>query len=115
MENDKVEKVKKHINDNKYRYGCAILGGVVIGLLLRKSNPSQVINTIAPVFNNANTATLGGHLRKIVYCVELDRYFTSVTEAAEFAKVSISNMSRHLNEHTDQINQLHYKIVGVAN
>ena len=109
-------KVKEHLKRNKHRYGYAILGGTVLILLLKKaSTTTQIINTIAPVFNNVNATELGGHLRKIVYAVEPDRYFPSVTEAADFAGVSVSTMSRHLNGHTDKIYGVHFKIVGIAN
>jgi hypothetical protein len=113
MDETKFQKIKNHILENKYRYGCVILGGAVV-ILLRRPTATTIINTVSPVFNNSNSM-LGGHLRKIVYCIELDKYFPSVTEAAEFAKTSITTMSRHLNGHNEHVHDLHYKIVGVAN
>lgn len=109
------EKIKKHIKDNKHIYGYGILTAVICGLVIRKQPITNVINTVAPIFNNSNETSLGGPLRKIIYCIELDRYFPSVTEAAKYAEIAIQNMSRHINGHTPDVNGLHYKIVGVSN
>lgn len=113
------ERVKAHWNEHKHKYGYGLCGAaiVVLGVLVLRKSPTTIINTVAPVFNNNNSskASLGGHLRKIVYCAELDKWFGSVLEAAAFAGVSQPAMSKHLNGHTDHVKGLIYEIVAVAN
>jgi hypothetical protein len=79
-------------------------------------NPAQVINTVAPVFNNNNSSNvlLGGPMRKIVHCIETDQYWPSVTAAAKAQDVLLPLMSKHLNGHHDHINEKTFEIVGVA-
>lgn len=118
IEPTQSERLKDHFHKYKHVYAYAACGGVIVVLgvmILKKSPTTQIINTVAPVFNNSNEVLMGGYLRKIVYCPELNRYFGSVKEAAEFAKVSVPAMSKHLNGHSDRVNGLVYKIVAVAN
>jgi len=116
--NEKLEKVKTHIREHKHAYGYALCGAAMIAIgavAIRKQPSNCIINTVAPIFNNAVASSLGGHLRKIVYCVDLDRYFESVTAAAAFADIPVPVMSKHLNGHKDHINGMIFKIVGVGN
>ena len=115
------KRIKEHWDAHKHKYGYGFCGAaiVVLGVLvIRKAPTTTIINTVAPVFNNSNGSVktaLGGHLRKIVYCAELDKWFNSVLDAANFAEVSSSVMSKHLNGHTDHVKGLIYEIVAVAN
>jgi hypothetical protein len=113
----RLEKIKTHFAKYKHVYGYSACGVAITVLgvaVLRKQPPSVIINTVSPVFNNA-ASTLGGHLRKIVYSPDFDRYFGSVTEAARFAEVTTPVMSKHLNGHTDHVRGMTFKIVAVAN
>jgi len=112
----RFEKIKAHFSKHKHAYGYTACGVIVavLGAAVLKKQPSIIVNNVSPVFNNLATSSLGGHLRKIVYCRELDRYFGSVTEAAKNANVSVPVMSKHLNGHTDHVNGVIYEIVAVA-
>lgn len=113
--NERIERIKEHVRENKHLYGYGAMT-IAIGVLIKRSTGKTIIiNNVAPIFNNLNKTSLGGHLRKIIYCIELDKYYESVTEAAVKAGVGLSVMSKHLNGHTDDVMGLHYKIVGVSN
>jgi hypothetical protein len=118
-ENAKYKRIRQHIQDNQIPYSVA--GGVgigVVGMLLVKGSPVHIDNSVAPVFNNMpvfnNTVNNGGHMRKIVRCLEDDTLWLSVTDAAASRNVPLSLMSRHLNGHTDNVNGLHYVIEALA-
>ena len=108
-----AEKIKGHFRKNKDRYLFFGLGAVVV-LAIRKPI------TIAPVFNNnnlpvfANVVNNGGHMRKIVRCLETDEMWPSVSKAADAVGVTIPAMSRHINGHEDHVRGLHYVIDGLA-
>ena len=130
--NQKLENVKAHLKANKNIYiaaGIGVLVGVIVGaggtMYLKRNAKSitQVINNVAPVFNdtvapvfndNSSTVSLGGHLHKIVKCLETGEIFEKVSESAKSAGVPLSLMSKHLNGHTDSINDLHYEIIGIG-
>lgn len=113
------QKVKLHLRTNKKLY---ITGGscLATGLLLGGTGRVRIINNvtpvIAPVMNNIvnNTVNLGGHMTKLVKCLETGEVWETVTDAAKAAGVALPAMSRHLNEHTDHIKGLHYAIIGVG-
>jgi hypothetical protein len=113
----KYQQIKRHVIAHREGYIFGI-GGLAIGALLMKgSTYSPVINNtvapvIAPVFNN--TVNNGGHVRKIVRCVETGEMWLSVTESALAQNVSLSRMSQHLNGHKEQINKLHFVIEALA-
>jgi hypothetical protein len=116
----KIQRIKAHLQENKNTY-LAGAGGVAVGtlgMLLLKQNPLQVVNTInntpviSPVFNNV--INNGGHMRKIVRCLETDEMWPSVSKAAEAIGHPISVMSKHINGHKDHIDGLHYAIEGLA-
>ncbi len=87
--NERIEKIKNHISEHSVVYITAgvsfALGG--LSVLVLKTRPTQVINTVAPViapiFNNTNNVTLGGYAHKVVKCLETDQIWESVTKAAE--------------------------------
>jgi hypothetical protein len=119
------QKAKLHVQTHKMAYAClgsAAVSGSVVTLLksrpLNVTNVTNVMPKIAPIINNApifnNTVNNGGHMRKIVRCLETDELWTSVSKAAKAAEVAIPRMSQHLNGHKDQINGLHYVIEGLA-
>lgn len=104
----KYQAVKLHIRKNKKFY-MGVGTGVLVTLIVRR--PSiNVVN--APVFNNI--VNNGGHMRKIVHCLETDELWPSVGAAAEAAGTTIQNMSRHINGRRDNINNLHYVIEALA-
>lgn len=110
----RFKRIKRHIKENKTTY---LVGGVCLGAgyFLRKPQ------VVGPVFNNHNignvvntTVNNGGHMRKIVRCLETDEMWPSVSKAAEAADMPIQIMSKHINGHKDHIDGLHYVIEGLA-
>ncbi len=118
--NERIEKIKNHISEHSVVYITAgvsfALGG--LSVLVLKSRPTQVINTVAPViapiFNNTNNVTLGGYAHKVVKCLETDQIWESVTKAAEDIGATIPVLSRVLNGHTDHIDGKHYMIIALG-
>jgi|SRR5580765_2754766 len=112
-----VQKLQAHWKSHQREY---LIGGgcLVVGYLLRRPQAIAPVfnNNNIPAFNNIvnNTVNNGGHMRKIVRCVETDEMWPSVSKAAEVAGHSIVAMSKHLNGHTDHIDGLHYVIEGLA-
>lgn len=116
----KYQNFKQHVQENRVAY-ISGAGGIAVGalgVLLMTRAPMQIVNNATPVFNNMpvfnNTVNNGGHMRKIVRCVETDEMWPSVSKAAEEAGISITRMSQHVNGHVDQVNGLHYVIEGLA-
>jgi hypothetical protein len=109
------EKIKAHFQRNKDRYLFFALGAVVVLAIRKPITIAPVFNNV-PVFSNTNMVNNGGHMRKLVYCKELDKYFRSVTDTAEFAGVQLPMMSKHLNKKPgyDSVKGLHYEIAGLG-
>ena len=137
--NQRLENVKAHLKANKNIYiaaGIGVLVGVIVGaggtMYLKRNAKgiTQVINnvapvfndsvapvfneTIAPVFNNNDNVNFGGYLHKIVKCLETGEIFETVKDTANAAGVDVVRMSKHLNGSVDQINDLHYEIIGLG-
>ena len=112
----KYQAVKVHLKKNqKFYLGVGV--GVCVVLVTRRP-AVNIVNTVAPVIAPAfhNTVNNGGHMRKIVRCVETGQLWLSVTDTAEALGKSISVVSQHLN-HPDlspDINGLHYVIEALA-
>ena len=51
MIKQRIAKVKQHINENKKVY-IAAAGASAITVVVMKTRTTQIINTVAPVFNN---------------------------------------------------------------
>lgn len=67
--------------------------------------------TTINIQNEANIKAKGtrvNHCTKPIICVETGEVFTSVTDAAEFAGVTLNNMSGHLTGRIRQIKGKHY-------
>jgi hypothetical protein len=104
----KYQAVKTHVKKNQKFY-VGFGAGALVVLVTRKST-INVVN--APVFNNI--VNNGGHMRKIIHCLETDELWPSVGVAAEAAGTTIQNMSRHVNGHRESLNGLHYVIEALA-
>jgi len=116
-----TDDLKSHFEKYKWAYlggGIGLAVGV-LGMAMHHRGTAipQVINTIAPVFNNSNSSTtaLGGHLHKIVRNDDTGEIWESVTSAARDAGVPLPVMSKHLNGHTDHVYGKSYSIIGVGN
>lgn len=107
-----TDKVKNHMTNHKESY-IALAVGIIIGSL----NRIQIVNTVAPVFNNdnsSNAASFGGHSHKIVRCNETGQLWETVTEAAIAAGVSQPTMSKQVNGKSAHIDHKTYSIVGLG-
>jgi hypothetical protein len=116
-----VQKLQAHWKAHQREY---LIGGgcLVVGYLLRRPQAIAPVfnNSVAPVFtpefNNTikNVVNNGGHMRKIVRCLETDEMWPSVSKAAEATGNTLHAMSRHLNGHTPDLSELHFVIEGLA-
>lgn len=103
--------------------GLVLMGAYFVGSTVRQlvtgfAPPAQIVNTVAPVFNNDNSSVVnfGGYARKIVKCLENDDLMESVKAAAASAGVNPSIMSKHLNGRPgyEDIYGKHYEIIGLG-
>lgn len=116
----KFDRIKAHVKRHQMAYGfgagvVTFIGVYVVGsaiLRLAQSQPNTV--TIMPVFNNFNTTNMGGHMTKLVECVETGETWKTVTDSAKSANAPVSLMSRHLNGHKPDVYGRHYQIIGIG-
>jgi hypothetical protein len=128
-DHESIHKAKLHVE--KYQLVYAAAGSSVLTLVaVRTFGGPQVIvreaanlpavinNTVAPVFNNENVGNQlvnnGGHMRKIVRCLETDELWPSMSKAAEAAGHSLTRMSDQIHGRTDHLDGLHYVIEGLS-
>jgi hypothetical protein len=117
---EKAARVKQHFVDNKTTYLVGA-GCLAVGYLIRKPGVvapvfnNTVAPSIAPVMTNiGNVVNNGGHMHKIVQCIETGEIWEKVTDAADAAGTTLSYMSRHINGHKPDVFGLHYKIIGLG-
>ena len=118
-----LDEIKLHIQKHKMEYAIgttAVVASGVTFLVTRQLGVRTI--SVAPVFNNTvtpvfnNIVNNGGHMRKIIRCVETGELWLSVTETAASQGKNIALMSQHLN-HPDvvpTINGLHFVIEALA-
>lgn len=136
-------KIKAHVKRNEDRYvsfaAGAISGAVLFGVhaylnghgqttingdvvknigggnASAEVKPVVAINSPVTIEQTTNVINnFGGHMTKIVRCVETGEIFDSVKKAAETAGVDRSYMSNHLNGRSDHISGQHYEIIGLS-
>lgn len=138
----KIEKFKNHLKEHKREYligGSCLVGGVLIGAMVKRpiyiqanaALPPTTVNVNTPVNNNIPVKvtvkpeitvnpvvnvnnTMGGYQQKLVKCLETGQIFESVKAAAAQAGVNPSYMSNHINGRTDHIMGNHYEIAGLG-
>src|SRR5215472_10935512 len=128
----KVEKIKKHVSDNKKAYICAGVGiAVGAGAVLIIRKPTIIQNNVLPVFNNtpvinndnsSNVVNFGGPVSKIVERVSDGKLWKKVKLAAE--EIAQDNdvpferamwlLSRHLNGHIPNVYGVEYIPAGLS-
>ena len=130
------QKVKGHFKKHKVKYivggTCLVVGGAVgyyvskhyhgISMdVISKVEPTNVaigkdinIENKTDITNNVTNVNMGGPMRKIVRRLSDGKLFSSVTDAAEDAGVSLPTMSNHLNGRKDHVNGEQYSIEGLA-
>ena len=100
-----------------YITGGALIAGILIGSFLTRgsvlvrTNHGIVANTVNL---NQTIHNYGGYACKIVENLETGQIFRTVKEAAEHAGVSAAKMSKHLNGHSEAVNDMHYAIIGLS-
>lgn len=117
----KLQAVKEHLVKHRTAYLCGG-AGIAVGIFVGRRTSfvtelaPQIVNTVAPVFNNNNSSNVnfGGHLRKLVRDDQTGQIWETVTDAAEALGIEFSRLSRHLNRHIPDINGKTYSIVGIA-
>lgn len=116
--NEQLEKIKNHIKEHKTIYisgASCFLVGVILGLKFR-NQPTQILNTVAPIIhnNNSSNVNLGGYAHKIVQCDQTREIWETVKDAAQALNIDLPRLSRHLNGHIPHINGKTYSIIGVG-
>lgn len=124
--NERIQKVKTHLDENKKVYIAAVVGiaiGVVSTLVIRGAvKPSAAIEIATKIQGNDNTVNnvvqviipALGDPGNIVQCVETGTIYASQGQAAREAGSTAARISRHLNGTLADINGQHYKILGKA-
>lgn len=117
--NQKSNNVQYHLQEYKIVYisgTICLVSGIFIGVILKKQPvlPTQIFNTVAPIFNNSSNVNFGGYSHKLVKNNETGQIWETIKDAATFAAVTPSKMSRHLNGHMGHINNETYSIIGVG-
>jgi hypothetical protein len=105
--NARIEKVKKHFQDNRGTYiACGVTAVVAVAgtffFVKNKTLPPQIISTIAPVFNNEVNPVIINMIErstasKPVHLVGTNLYFNSLSEAARETGHTLSMISRNVN------------------
>lgn len=128
-DHESVRKVKTHVEKYQVIYAGAGASGLTLVAVSLFGKPKVIVEkgsglmpVISPVFNNTpviapvmnNVVSNGGHMRKIVRCVETDQMWPSLSKAAEDLGVSLQKMSQHVNGHKEHVDGLHYVIEGLA-
>jgi len=127
--NTKIERVKKHIKDNKKTYvvvgvttTLAFIAGVVIG------HRDSIIATITSNGNHNNTIVgkvkhvtimqaeleRRGHPGNVVLCNETGELFASQNRAATLLDINPARLSEHLNGQRNQVKGLTFQTLGEA-
>ena len=136
-------KIKDHVKRNEDRYvsfaAGAVTSAVLFGLHVylngngkttingdvvenvgggnANSNIENVTAINSPITIDQTTNVInnfGGHMTKIVRCVETGEIFESVTKAADNAGVARTLMSKHINGHSAHIDNRTYEILGLS-
>lgn len=128
----KIEKIKNHLKEHKREYligGSCLVGGVLIGAMVKRpiyiqanaALPPTTVNVNTPVNNNIpvhnnirldNSVAMGGYTSKIVKNMNTGELYGSVSDAAAAAGVSLTTMSKHINGKTDHVYGDIYEIIG---
>jgi hypothetical protein len=130
--NQHVEKIKKHLQENKTVYiagaGCLVVAGITF-LIMRSSSGSTILrDSIVEAQRDSivlgKNATLNqvsyfaserqGPPSWVVRCIETGNVFTSQRSAAFAMEISESNISRQLNGLKDQADGYHFERLCMA-
>jgi hypothetical protein len=132
--NEQYQKAKAHVqrNQNTYLVGAAGIAGIA-GVLVFKSRPVITIENVAsPVFNNSvapviapvieNVVNNGGHMTKIVKCLETGQIWEKMSYAAlDLAKSHGITperaqwlISRNTNGAIPDVFGMHFENLGLA-
>lgn len=116
----KLDKVKKHLSDNKAIYISAGIGlgvGIITtALLLPRVNVSQVAigKDITQLQITEVHLARRGHPGNVIKCNETGELFASQGRAATLLGLSKSNISKHLNGLQPNVDGMTFTKVGEA-
>lgn len=125
--NEKIERIKKHIYDNRKVYLAATVG-VVVGVVtvlvviaIKSKTESVEVNMtriLSPGDNienimNVYIAPLGDP-GNVVQCVETGTIYASQGQAARELGVTATNVGNHLHGKISDLNGFHLVILGKA-
>lgn len=123
--NNRIEKVKKHLKDNKVTYivgvGCTVVGAAVAVIVIGRTQAGTAIAqkvTVIGVGNRVNATVItfveNSTPSKPVHLVGTDLYFNSLSEAARKTGHHLSALSRHINGHSPDVNGDVFEILKTA-
>lgn len=121
--NERIEKVKKHVKENRKVYIAAIAGVAVgaVGVIVLKDTPTMVsiketlnFKWRSPTTNNVIVFPALGDPGNVVQVVETGTIYASQGQAARELGVSATEISQHLNGKNPDVRGKHLKVLGKA-
>ncbi len=123
--NQRIEKIKNHLTENKITYfvgaGCAVIGGAVMVIVIgRSEGGAEIAQKVTQiVIGNRINATVVNLVErstpsKPVHLVGTNLYFNSLSEAARETGHNLSALSRHINGHSTDIKGDIFEILAPA-
>jgi hypothetical protein len=115
---DLDEAMNKVVQAGLIFMGAYFVGSTVRQLVTGFAPPAQIVNTVAPVFNNDNSSIVnfGGPMSKMVERESDGKIWKTITRCAAEEGVPLSWMSKHLNHYEgyDSHKGETYRIAGLA-
>lgn len=121
--NERIEKIKKHIKENRKVYVAAIAGAAIgaVGVIVLKDTPTMVsiketlnFKWRSPTTNNVIVFPALGDPGNVVQVVETGTIYASQGQAARELGVSATEISQHLNGKNPDVKGKHLKVLGKA-
>ena len=121
--NQKIERIKNHLVENKKVYiaavAGAVMGGIVVLMIIKyRRLPSEINVTriLSPGDENIMKVFINplGDPGNVVQCVETGTVYASQGQAARELGVTATNIGNHLHGKISDIKGLHFIILGKA-
>lgn len=115
---EKTEKIKKHFQDNKKTYiigGSCLAVGVVVGVIISRQTVQVAVANPAlvnwkPVSNIVQVQMVRpGPKAFVVQCIETQKTWPSIREAAKDLGINPGKLSSHLIGKFSDVNGLHFE------
>jgi hypothetical protein len=123
------QKMRKHFTENKDRYVVGVVvAGITVGIMRAVGSQPISVDIVDAaggaigvagkrvVMNNVSfiSANRQGSPSWVIRCLETDEVFTSQRKAAIAMGLSQANLSQHLNQVRDHVNDLHFERIALA-